>query len=255
MPAAHSAPPRRVLGVDIGGSGIKAAPVDTARGSLLAERSRRETPQPATPEAIAAAVDELVREFRWRGPVGATMPAVVRDGVIHSAAHIDPGWIGLDAAALFSEVTGRATTVLNDADSAAIAELHVGCARGELGVVSVVTFGTGIGHGLLIGGRLIPNLEFGHLLIEGRDAERLASTAAREAHDWSWKRWARNVNAYLAQLESIVHPDVIVIGGGAANHADRFQSLLHARAEIRISQQHNDAGIIGVALHAAGVTS
>jgi polyphosphate glucokinase len=176
-----------VLGIDVGGTGIKGAPVDTRTGQLLADRHRILTPQPATPDAVGEVVGELARCFDWTGPAGATFPAVVKGGVAHTAANVDPSWIGTDAAALFAKAIGGTVTVVNDADAAGIAEMRFGAGRGRDGVVLVVTLGTGIGSALFVGGTLVPNTELGHLQMDGQDAENLAAESVREQDELSWK--------------------------------------------------------------------
>ncbi|HEY6278643.1 MAG TPA: ROK family protein [Streptosporangiaceae bacterium] len=241
-----------VLGIDIGGSGIKAAPVDVAAGTLTRERVKVATPRPALPDAIAKAVAGLVDGFGWTGPVGITFPGVVIGGVTHTAANLDPAWLGLDAAALFAGATGLAVTVLNDADAAGLAEMKFGAGRGEHGTVLLLTFGTGIGSALFTGGQLVPNTEFGHIEIRGEDAEKRASEHAREAHDLSWGKWADRVDDYLQHLEALMSPDLFIIGGGISRQSDKFiPRLTGLRARVVPATLHNDAGIVGAAMAAA----
>ena len=244
----------QVLGIDIGGSGIKAAPVDTKPGKLLAERVKLETPQPAVPDAVAKTVGQLVEAFSWTGPAGITFPGVVVDGVTLTAANLDPTWLGLDTRALFSKVTGLSTTLINDADAAGLAEMAFGAGAGQQGTVLMVTFGTGIGSALFRAGLLVPNTEFGHIEIRGRDAEHRASERAKEQHELSWEKWAERVDEYLQAMERLTAPDLIIIGGGISRKADRFLPLLTGlRATVVPAALHNDAGIVGAAL-AAGLT-
>ena len=182
------------FGVDFGGTGIKAAPVDLATGELAGERLRMSTPQPATPGAVAAVIDELVVRHGWEGPVGVCLPGVVRHGIVRTAANIDDSWIGTDADELFTEAVGRPVAVLNDADAAGYAEMTWGVGEGRDGVVICLTFGTGIGSGMFVDGTLVPNTELGHLEIDGHDAEHRAAAKAREREDWSWKEWASHVD-------------------------------------------------------------
>ncbi len=222
-----------VLGIDIGGSGVKGAPVDTATGRLMAERQKLATPQPATPEAIANVVGQLVRAFEWTGPVGITFPGVVVEGVIQTAANVDPSWIGVDAIKLFGSETKLGVTVLNDADAAGVAEMRFGAGHGVTGTVLLLTLGTGIGSALFTDGVLVPNTEFGHIQIRGKDAEKRASEHAKEEHDLSWGDWAGRVDEYLAHMEALISPGLIIIGGGVSRKSDKFLPLLTGlRAKI-----------------------
>ncbi|MCL6648123.1 MAG: ROK family protein [Chloroflexi bacterium] len=239
-----------VLGIDIGGSGIKGAPVDTDQGTLIAPRLRLPTPQPATPTAIAATVATLARHFAWSGPIGCTFPAVVKAGIIGSAANVDPGWIGRDGQALLARATGCPILLLNDADAAGIAEMELGAGRGEAGVVLLVTLGTGIGSALFVDRRLVPNTELGHLELDGKDAERRASERARERKGWSWRHWGDHVNAYLQLIERLFSPDLIIIGGGVSRKADRFFPRLRLATRVVPAALQNQAGIIGAAFTA-----
>jgi len=240
-----------VLGIDIGGSGIKAAPVDTAAGTLLAERVKVETPRPALPDAVADAVRGLVAGFGWTGPAGIAFPGVVLDGTTMTAHNLDPSWIGLDTRALFSMATGLSAALINDADAAGLAEMAFGAGAGQLGTVLMLTFGTGIGSALFRAGNLVPNTEFGHIEIRGRDAEARASERAKELHDLSWGKWAGRVEEYLQHVEALTAPDLFIIGGGISRKADRFLPLLTTlRARMVPASMHNDAGIVGAALAA-----
>jgi len=238
------------LGIDIGGTGIKGAPVDVTTGKLAAERYRVLTPQPATPDAVSAVVRELVEHFEWKGTIGATFPAVVKAGVVHSAANVDESWIGTDAAGLFAETSGRTVTVMNDAGAAGVAEMRFGAGRGHEGVVMVVTLGTGIGTALFVNGTLVPNTELGHIEIRGRDAEERASDAVREREDLSWKQYAKRVDEYLDAIQRLLWPDLVIIGGGASKKADKFLPYLTSAVEVVAAQLLNDAGIVGAALAA-----
>jgi polyphosphate glucokinase len=239
-----------VLGIDIGGSGMKAAPVDTATGQFLADRQKLMTPQPATPEALAKVVEQLVRSFDWTGLAGITFPGVVVDGVIWTAANLDPSWLGVDAGKLFGSETNLTATVLNDADAAGVAEIHFGAGKGVSGTVLLVTLGTGIGSALFIDGVLVPNTEFGHIEIHGKDAEKHASDHAREEHDLSWSDWARRVDEYLERMEALLSPGLIIIGGGVSRKSSKFLPLLAARTHAKIvpAALQNDAGIVGAAM-------
>jgi polyphosphate glucokinase len=244
--------PVDVLGIDIGGTGIKAAPVDVATGTLTAPRVKVPTPRPAQPAAIAGAVKELVAGFGWTGPAGVTFPGVVIGGVTWTAVNLDPAWRQVDARALFAGATGLAVSVLNDADAAGLAEMRFGAGAGQQGTVLMLTFGTGIGSALFRGGALVPNTELGHIEVRGKDAEHRASERARELHDLSWGRWAGRVDEYLGHLEALLAPDLFIIGGGISQRADRFIPLLSSlRARIVPATLHNDAGIVGAAMAAA----
>jgi len=242
-----------ILGIDIGGSGIKGAPVDTQTGKLVAERSRIPTPEGARPDDVKGVVAELVRQFGHEGPVGVTFPGIVQRGQTLSAANVDQGWIGLDADALFTEATGREVHLINDADAAGIAEARFGAGAGVPGVVLVLTFGTGIGSAIIHDGVLLPNTELGHLWLKGdKHAETWASDRARERDDLNWKSWGKRVSTYLAHLELLFSPDLFVIGGGVSKRAEKWQPHLKAeRARIVPATLQNEAGIVGAALMAA----
>ena len=243
----------QVLGIDIGGTGIKAAPVDTTKGTLLTERVKVETPHPAQPDAVAAVVAQHVKNFDWTGPVGLTFPGVVVNGVTMTAANLDPAWVGLDTRALFTKAAGVPVSLINDADAAGLAEMKFGAGAGHQGTVLMLTFGTGIGSALFRDGILVPNTEFGHIEIRGRDAEKRASERAKELHDLSWGKWAGRVDEYLRHVEALTAPDLIIIGGGISRKADKFLPLLTSlRATVVPAAMQNDAGIVGAAL-AAGL--
>ncbi|MFG1750301.1 polyphosphate--glucose phosphotransferase [Streptosporangium sandarakinum] len=239
------------LGIDIGGSGIKGAPVDVATGRLTRDRLRVPTPVPAAPEAVAEVVARITGHFGWAGPVGITFPGVVVDGVTMSAANVDRSWIGVDARALFAKATGLSVTVLNDADAAGVAEVTHGAAREAAGVVLMLTFGTGIGSALFADGRLVPNTELGHLELHGKEAERRASDHAREAHDLSWDRWAERVEEYLRHVEMLFSPALIVIGGGVSKKSEKFLPKVRLRTPVVPAALLNEAGIVGAAMAAA----
>jgi polyphosphate glucokinase len=240
-----------VLGIDIGGTGVKAAPVDTATGTLVAERQKFDTPHPATPDAVVDLVTKLVKAFDWTGPAGITFPGVVIDGMIHTAANLDTSWIGVDGAKLFGEATKLPVTLLNDGDAAGVAEMEFGAGKGEPGTVLLLTLGTGIGSALFVNGILVPNTEFGHIQIRGKDAEKRASEHAREEHDLSWGTWAGRVDEYLAHMEALLSPRLIIIGGGVSKKSGKFLPLLTGlRAQVVPAAMLNDAGIVGAALAA-----
>jgi polyphosphate glucokinase len=240
-----------VLGIDIGGTGVKAAPVDTETGQLTAARQKLDTPRPATPDAVTAVVAELTKAFVWTGAAGITFPGVVTNGIIRTAANLDPSWIGTDGTRQFGTATGLSVTVLNDADAAGLAEMRFGAGKGEQGTVLMLTFGTGIGSALFIDGILVPNTEFGHVQIRGKDAEKRASEHAREAAELSWEHWAERVNEYLEHMEALLSPRLIIIGGGISKKADKFlPKLTGLRATAVPAAMLNDAGIVGAAMAA-----
>jgi polyphosphate glucokinase len=239
-----------LLGIDIGGTGMKAAPVDTATGELIAPRHRILTPHPATPDAMAEVVAQLTQYFDWTGPVGAAFPAVVKGGVARTAANIDPAWIGVDVAATFARASHCDVIVVNDADAAGVAEMEFGVGKGRTGTVITVTLGTGIGTGVFFDGVLIPNTELGHLRMGKREAEARASDAVRDRLNLSWGKWARRLDAYLLELERLFWPDLFILGGGVSKKADRFVPRLTTRAEVLAAKLLNEAGIVGAALAA-----
>ncbi len=242
------------FGVDIGGSGIKAAPVDLAAGALRADRIRKPTPQPSTPEAVADVVAEIVGEFgRSSGtrPIGITFPAAIQHGVARTAANVDESWIDTDVDAVFTKRLERSVHVLNDADAAGLAEARFGAAKGVPGLVLVSTLGTGIGSALVHDGVLIPNMELGHLEIDGHDAETRAAASVRRLEDLSWTEWAARLQRYFSVVENLLWPDLIVVGGGVSRKADKFLPLLSLRTPIVPAALRNEGGIIGAALQAA----
>lgn len=246
--------PSKVLGIDIGGSGVKGAPVHLKRGELLADRHRIPTPQPATPEAIAAVVGEIAEHFSWEGPVGCALPGVVRRGTVYTAANIDAGWVGTNAKKLLKKVLSTKPAVLNDADAAGLAEMRYGAGRRrKRGTLLVLTFGTGIGSALFRDGDLVPNTELGHLhfLVDGHDgiAEHYASAREREAAGLSWEDWAARVQLFLDHVEELLHPDHIIIGGGVSKEKRwvKFGHLLETRAKLLPAELQNNAGIVGAA--------
>ncbi|WP_407837430.1 polyphosphate--glucose phosphotransferase [Streptomyces sp. DSM 116496] len=241
-----------IFGVDIGGSGIKGAPVDLNRGDLAQERHKVLTPQPATPDGVAGCVVEVVRHFDWDGPVGVTFPGVVTSGVTRSAANMDKAWVGVDTAALLSSrLDGRPVTVLNDADAAGVAEMAYGAGRGVDGTVILLTLGTGIGSALFTDGHLVPNSELGHLELKGHDAETRASVKAKDDGGLTWEHWARRVGKYLAHVEMLFSPDLFIIGGGVSRKPEKFLPLIEGvRARIVPAELQNNAGIVGAAMAA-----
>jgi polyphosphate glucokinase len=241
------------LGIDIGGSGIKAAPVDVTTGKFLADRMKIETPHPALPDPVANVVRRLTTYFNWSGPVGITFPGVVIDGVTRTAANMDPAWVGMDAASLLAQAAGNPVQVLNDADAAGMAEMTFGAGMGEKGTVLMLTFGTGIGSALFIQGILVPNTEFGHVEIRGRDAETRASERAKDLHGLSWGKWAEHVGEYLRHIEAVLHPDLFIVGGGVSKQSEKWvPRLTGISARIVPAALLNDAGIVGAAMAGTG---
>jgi polyphosphate glucokinase len=239
-----------ILGIDIGGSGVKGAPVDTVRGELLAERYRVPTPQPSDVSAVADAVAEVAGQFDGFDRVGITFPGVVVDGVTRTAANVDKSWLDAPAAQTFSERLGKPVSVLNDADAAGVAEVAFGAGRDQRGLIVMLTFGTGIGSALFLDGTLIPNTEFGHLELDGRDAETRAADRIREQEDLSWDKWAGRVQDYLRHVEMLLSPRLFIIGGGVSKKADRFFPLIDIRTPMVPATLLNNAGIIGAAVTA-----
>ena len=240
-----------ILGVDIGGSGIKGAIVDTTSGELVTERHRIDTPQPATPEAIAAVLAQLVLHFDWKGVIGCGFPAAIQHGVARTAANISHAFIGSNIDKLFSEATNCPCFNVNDADAAGMAEMHFGQGQGQTGVVLLITIGTGLGTAVFVNGKLLPNTELGHLYLEnGLEAERYASDAARKVEDLGWKVWGRRFNSYLCMMERLFWPDLIILGGGASKKFDKFKELLLLETPVKPAAFLNQAGIVGAALHA-----
>lgn len=242
----------QALGVDVGGSGIKGGIVDLATGQLVGERFRVPTPQPATPEAVTAAVAEVVRHFDFAGPLGVTYPGVVVDGVVYTAANVDRAWIGTNAAQEYSRaLDGRPVTVLNDADAAGLAEQRYGAGRNHKGVVVLLTFGTGIGSAVIHNGMLLPNTEFGHIEVGGKEAEHRAASSVKEAKGWSFRQWAKQVSKVLVAVENAIWPDLFIAGGGISRKAEKWIPLLTNRTPVVAAELLNTAGLVGAAMAAA----
>jgi polyphosphate glucokinase len=238
------------FGIDIGGSGIKGAPVDLARGETTAKRKRIVTPQPATPAAVAAVAADIVAHFGYDGPVGCALPSVVQGGVVRSAANIDESWIGVDGQALFESQLQRRVALLNDADAAGIAEMRFGAGRDEQGLVLLLTFGTGIGSAIFYKGELVPNTELGHAYFRGGEAEEYAAAALVEREELELEWWASRVNELLAHFEALFSPDLIIFGGGISKRFKEFENRLETRARLEPARLRNNAGIVGAALAA-----
>jgi len=233
---------KKILGIDIGGSGVKGAIVHTKKGKLVTDRYRIPTPQPATPEAVAEVIKKIVKHFKWKGAIGVGFPGVIQHGIARTAANLDDSWIDTDLNKLFSKKTGCKVHVVNDAD------MKFGSGKEFLGVALLVTVGTGLGTVVFANGNLLPNMEMGHILLHGADAELYASDAARKADDLSWEDWAGRFNEYLNRMEELLWPDLIIIGGGASKKDDAFIPHLKTRAKVVPATLLNEAGIIGAAL-------
>ena len=238
-----------LLGIDIGGTGIKGAPVDVETGQLVAERFRIETPQPALPNAVADVVQRIAAHFNYKGPTGVTFPAVVKHGVTYTAANVDRSWIGTNAGELFSQHVGGPVTLVNDADAAGVAEIRFGAGKDRNGVIILLTLGTGIGSAVFLDGKLLPNTEFGHLMIRGKEAEKRAAEKVREEKQLSWKQWAERLSEFLNEMEKLFSPDLFIMGGGISSKADKFFPYLRTKTEVIVvpAQMRNEAGIIGAA--------
>jgi len=241
----------RALGIDIGGSGVKGAVVDTRTGKLVSKRFRLQTPRPATPKAVARTVASVIKHFRWRGPIGCGFPGPILHGIVVTATNLDPAWDNEDAEGLFRKVAGRQVAVLNDADAAGIAEMVFGAGKGIRGVVILLTLGTGIGSAVFVDGILVPNTEFGQMEVRGKIAEQRAAARIRKEERLSWQSWGRRLNVYLRVLETLLYPDLLVIGGGVSRRWKKFSGYLETRAKAIPAQLQNEAGIVGAALYAA----
>ena len=241
------------MGLDIGGSGVKAAVVDIGRGELVSERVRLKTPRPATPQAVLETATRVHHKLAWDGPVGCGFPGTLRHGKVTGAPNLDPSWIGRDLAEELARSLGLDQVAIgNDADAAGLAEIRLGAGRGVGGTVVLVTLGTGIGSAVFNNGVLLPGTELGHLEMAGREAEAVASESAKNRQNWSWKRWGRAVGDYLAHLEYLLHVDLFIIGGGASKKADKYLGQLdRVGCEVVVAQMGNLAGIVGAALLAA----
>jgi polyphosphate glucokinase len=240
---------KKAIGIDIGGTGIKGALVDTKSGVLLSERLRYETPQGGSPKAIAKTLKDLIAQLPGSAglPVGICFPAVVQHGVTLSAANVSKEWIGLDADAMFEKELGREVHVINDADAAGIAEVKFGAARGQKGLVIVTTLGTGIGTALMFNGKLVPNAELGHLQIDGVDYESKAAYSAKERENLSWEEWAKRLQKYFSHLEALLTPDLFIVGGGVSKEHESYLPLLKLKTPIIPAENRNSAGILGAA--------
>ncbi|KAA1431209.1 MULTISPECIES: polyphosphate--glucose phosphotransferase [Mycobacteriaceae] len=242
---------RRGFGVDVGGSGVKGGIVDLDTGQLIGERFKLPTPQPSTPDSVAKTIAEVVEKFGWEGGLGVTYPGVVTDGIVQTAANVDKGWIGTNAQEVIgAALGGRKVTVLNDADAAGLAEEKFGAGKDNTGVIVLLTFGTGIGSAVIHNGVLLPNTEFGHLEVGGKEAEHRAASSIKEAKDWSYERWTKEVTKVLIAVENAIWPDLFIAGGGISRKADKWIPLLENRTPVVAAALQNEAGIVGAAMAA-----
>ena len=237
-----------ILGIDVGGSGIKGAPVNTKTGELLGERIRIKTPKKGEPEPIAQVVKQIAESFNWKGPIGIGFPAPIKGGVTLMAANVSDKWVGANADKLFTKITGCKCTLINDADAAGLAEVSFGAGRGQNGTVILLTLGTGIGSAIFHNGHLIPNTEFGHVEIKGEDAEFRASALARQRDKLSWKKYTKRLSKYLQTMEKLFWPDLFIIGGGISKDSEKFLPMLDITTKVVPAQLLNEAGIVGAAL-------
>jgi polyphosphate glucokinase len=240
---------RAVLGIDIDGARVRAAPVDVDFGELIDEAHSEAVPPPGSPAQLLGVIGRLADRFAWCGPIGIAFPGVIEHGVVRTAAHLDATWIGAHVESLVEAGLGAPTTAINDADAAGLAEIRFGAAVGHRDVVAVVTLGTGVGTAVFIDGVLLPNTEFGHLPIDGADGEQRIDADALDRR--TWEAWAADLDTYLQLLERLIWPNLLVIGGSISEHIDRFAALLHTRTPLVAAQYRAQAGIVGAALHAA----
>lgn len=240
----------QILGIDIGGSGIKGAPVDLEKGVLVTQRQRIPTPQPSVPEAVADVVAQIAQHFDWEGAIGCTFPAVIKAGVAYSAANVDNSWIGTNGEKVIVAKTGCPVRLINDADAAGLAEMEFGAGKGHKGVVIILTFGTGLGSAIFYNGQLVPNTEFGHMEVRGKDAEDRAADRIRKDKDLSWEEWAVRVNEFLTRMEILFSPDLFIIGGGVSKKHAKFFGYLKTTAPVVPAKMRNEAGIVGAAMAA-----
>jgi len=237
-----------ILGIDVGGSGIKGAIVDTNKGELITERYRIPTPNPATPDAVIETIEAIIKNFDWQGPVGCGFPAAVKNEIVKTASNIDDSWIGVNASARIEKKTGCPTHLVNDVDAAGIAEAEFGAGKKRFGTIFMAAFGTGIGTALFHNQQLVPNTELGHIPMHGNVAENYAANSVRENEELSWETWGKRVNEYLQLIESLIWPDLIIIGGGVSKNFNEFGSYIDVESEVVPAESRNHAGIIGAAL-------
>jgi polyphosphate glucokinase len=239
-----------ILGIDVGGSGIKGAVVDTKKGNLLTDRFRIPTPKPATPGSVIKTITEIIEEFNWKGIIGCGFPAAIRHEIIKTASNIDKSWIGINAAKKIKKKSGCPTHLVNDVDAAGFAEMKFGAGKKEKGTVIMAAFGTGIGTAIFTKNKLVPNTELGHLILHNMKAEHYAANIIRENENLSWEDWGYRVNDYLTRLEDLFWPDLFIIGGGVSKKYEEFSKFIEVEARVVPAQARNHAGIIGAALSA-----
>ena len=241
-----------VLGIDIGGTGIKAALVNIETGKSVSDRVRIKTPNPATPKKVLKVIDNIIKELQWNGNIGCGFPGVIKSGVVKTAANLSKKWIGVNLSEELEQFTAGTCSVINDADAAGLAEVKFGpgkeCKMCDGEVLLMITLGTGIGSALFVDGNLIPNTELGHIEVNGKDAEALGANSVREKKKLSWKKWSKKVNEYLTTLENLLSPDIIIIGGGVSKHSDKFFKYFDLQSKVKPASMGNTAGIIGAAL-------
>jgi polyphosphate glucokinase len=237
-----------ILGIDVGGTGIKGAIVDVKTGELVTERYRLLTPKPATQPAVIETIEAIIKHFDWHGPVGCGFPAAVKDEIVKTASKIDNSWIGVNASAQIEKETGCPTHLVNDADAAGFAEVEFGAGKDHKGTVFMAAFGTGIGTSIFHNQQLVPNTELGHLEMHGMEAEDYAANSVREKNNLSWEEWGGRVNEYLHLIEALFWPDIIIIGGGVSKSFHEFKPFIHLETEVVPAESRNHAGIIGAAL-------
>lgn len=239
---------KEILGIDIGGTGIKGAVVNITKGKMVTDRFRIPTPQPATPEVVTDIVGQIAEHFHWKGSVGSGFPGVIQHGIVKTAANLDNSWIGKNINELFSKRTGCTTHVVNDADAAGMAEMKFGAGKGIKGTVFLVTVGTGLGTALFTEGKLVANTELGHVILNGRDAEKYAADSIRKNENLDWDVWGSRLNEYFNKMERLLWPDLIIIGGGVSKKEDHYKKHLTLKTKIVPAKLLNNAGIIGAAL-------
>ncbi len=241
-----------ILGIDVGGSGIKGGVIDTALGEFVQDRIKIDTPNPSKPDAVARVIKQMVDHFHWQGKIGIGFPAVIKNGVCYTAANVHKSWIGANIEEIIHNATGCPVKALNDADAAGLAEMKFGAGKGiDKGVVLILTLGTGIGSAIFVNGQLLPNAELGHLEMDGKDAEKVAAANVKETKKLSWKDWGKRLKDYLKTVENLIYPDLIILGGGVSSRYEKYQQFLNIRTRLTPAELQNNAGIIGAALAAA----
>ena len=243
---------KHILGIDIGGTGMKGAIIDIETGELLTARLKIPTPQPPTPLAMSKVFGQLINGIGYKGDIiGCGFPAIVKNGVAQSAANIHKDWIHQDIQKLFSEVSNCQVHALNDADAAGMAEMKLGSGKGVEGTVIMITIGTGLGSALFSKGQLLPNTELGHFKMHGQIAEHYAANSVRKRLELSWEEWGNRFNEYLTHLQFLFSPDLFILGGGVCKKIELYEQYLTLETPIKKATHQNNAGIIGSAIYAA----